>query len=131
MSEAGFAVEVDNMARCMAWAMEDFENMTVEGNLVAFRQKPVWAEIAHGHWDAEHLRLCLKPLQQWKIILVWTDNRYVQGLSQLVGSARMVDVSMREPDLLDLQAISRDRIEDVRNISSGINDNADLAVFIE
>ena len=118
------AVEVDDMARRMAGAMQHLERMLAERDGLAFAEEAVGRAVAHRVGQPEALGLGLQIGQHRAVGLVRADDVDAERVLQLHGAAGMVDMAMRDPDLRDVDAVVADRRKDAVDVAAGIDHHA-------
>ncbi|OWK23633.1 hypothetical protein AJ87_31530 [Rhizobium yanglingense] len=130
MGEVLGAIEIDDMAGRVAGRVIDFKLVATEGNPVAILQPAVRHDVLKTG-NAVLLRLHLDPFQQWPIVLVRTDDFNAERFLQFFRATRVVEMPVRQPDLLDGQAVLLKRFENDRHIAARIDDYALLRVRIK
>ena len=73
-----------------------------------------------GIFHADPCRLHVQHFQQGIVVLVEQDGR-AGGGTQLHGSAHMIDVSMGDDDLLNLEIVLLNKGENVFDVVAGID----------
>ena len=109
MGEAQFLVEEHHATWRMAGAVQDVKGQFADRDLIALVEPAVGAEIAHaGH--AETLAARDDIVEQVFVGDMRAFDLHLQRVAQIGGAADMVDMAVREPDLLDRDAGLLDRL---------------------
>src|SRR3954453_18025307 len=104
----------------MTRTMENVERQFADADLLALVQPPVRRKVAYaGH--AETAAAGLDIVEQIFVRLVRPLDRHSQRVAQFGGPADVIDMTMGEPDLLDVDAGLLDRGQDLRNVAAGVD----------
>ena len=99
----------------------------------AFTVSPVltlWSIVdCAGRCHAEPRGLHVEHFEQGIVVLVEQDRRS-GGRAQLHRASHMIDVGVRDDDLLDLQVMLADERENVFNVVAGVDDHRFARGFV-
>ncbi len=123
------------MAGRVAWHVQHGESMTADADLLAFVQPAIGR---HGArlGQAEAAALLGEALQQEQILTSRPLDRHRpalrgrQGGAQFVGAAGMVDMAVRQQDLLRRHAQLGQRFLDPAHVAAGINHRAEAGFLV-
>src|ERR1044072_7860775 len=109
MGEAEFFREEHDRARRVAGAMQDVESDIADLTLLSLVEQAVGSEIAHAG-DAEALSGGDDVVEQIFVGDMRAFDLDAERVAQFSGAADMIDMAMRDPDLLDRHAGLLDRL---------------------
>jgi hypothetical protein len=105
--------------------MQHLERDPADGDLVAFLEPPVRRDIAAAH-DAVRPPRLGEAIEQEGVSPMRSLDRHPELLLERGGPAGVIDVAVREQDLLDRDARLRDPLLDAVEVAAGIDDSAPL-----
>src|SRR6185369_4177954 len=118
--EIGLRMVEDDMARRVAGAVADVQRQLADGHLVSVDKPAGGRERPTG--DAVILAVLVQPSDPEDVVLVRAFDLDVQFLRENPGAAAMVDVAVRQQDLLDRHAdLARGRLQ-ARQVSARIDE---------
>ena len=104
----------------MAGAMQDVEGEIPDRDRIAFIEPAVGPEIAHVS-HAEALAARDDIVEHVFVGDVRTLDLDLQRVAQIGGAADMVNMAVRQPDLLDRDAGLLDRLQDLGNVPARVD----------
>ncbi len=117
------------MAGCVAWAVAHLQSVRAQRHGVAVVQ-PAGGRERLGLGETKHHALLGQAVDPELVARVRPDDGQVEPARQLARAAGVIDMRMREPDLLELEAeLFNVRKQSVK-IAAGINDRGLLAVLV-
>ena len=123
--EAGVAAHEHDAAGRVSGGVPDIEGEAADGDGIALGE-PAIRRDRSGIVEAVTRAGLGQGVEQEPVRLVRPLDGDAEPLLQLGGAAGMVDMAMRQQDLLDLDALRVDRGLDPIQITSGIDHSADL-----
>jgi len=108
----------------------DLEFVRAEGDLVSILQPAVGHDILQA-LDAVFRGLSFDALQERQVVLVRADDIDAELFLQFLGAAGVVQMTVGQPDFLDLQAVLLDYPDNDRDVATGIDDHPFLRIGIE
>ena len=132
--EAGGTVDQGDMARRVARAVQDLEDVVGEAQLLAFREPAVGQDIA-GTGDPVGPALLLQTLEEEPVLLgrAHDRDRGLAGLERIpqgCGPAGMVDMAVGEPDRLRPNRELPGRVQDALDVAARVDHDSPHAGLI-
>jgi len=118
----------DDVSRRVPRAMQHVERLLPERDLVALRQPTVGNECLAGR-KTELLTPLWQRFEQEQVVAVWALDRQLQFTRHAPNGTDMIEMTVRDQDLFDLDARLSGDFEDAFGFATGINDRCPAGGF--